>query len=100
MATIGFGAFAEGRRFRFYSFATLLVLLVAGALTAFDARHIAVGEPTLWVGAAERINIGAYLLWVAVLAISLLRGEQGTGKKLSRAGERGSNWSGTAWASR
>lgn len=34
----------------------------------------AAGQLTPWLGVAERINIGAYLLWVTVLAAILLRG--------------------------
>ena len=30
--------------------------------------------PTPWVGVRERINIYGYMLWMAVLAIALLRG--------------------------
>jgi hypothetical protein len=40
-----------------------------------QARHLAAGQPTPWMGAWERINIGGYLLWVLVLAVSLLRVE-------------------------
>lgn len=75
LAAIGVGAFTQQRWFRFYSFATLLALLVSGGLRGFEARQLASGEPTPWLGVLERINIGAYLLWVAVLAISLLRSE-------------------------
>lgn len=75
LAAIGVGAFTQQRWFRFYSFATLLALLVSGGMTGFEARHLASGEPTPWLGVFERINIGANLLWVAVLAISLLRSE-------------------------
>jgi hypothetical protein len=73
LATIGVGAVANGRAFRRYSFVTLLAVVVTGALTGLQARHLAAGEPTPWFGALERLNIGAYLLWVAVLAVSQLR---------------------------
>jgi hypothetical protein len=73
LSAIGFGAFLFGRRFRFYSFATLLTLLVFGAWTGFEATRLAAQQPTPWIGVAERIHIGAYLLWVLVLAITLLR---------------------------
>jgi hypothetical protein len=34
---------------------------------------IGTGQATPWVGAMERINIGAFLFWVMVLATSLFR---------------------------
>jgi hypothetical membrane protein len=85
---IGFGASLYGRRWRLYSLATLLTLLVSGAWTGFEATRVAAQQPTPWLGIAERINIGAYLLWVLVLAISLLRARassaQADGVKPSR----------------
>ena len=85
---MAFGAFALGRRFRLYSFATILTILVFGALVGIEAPGIATAEPTPWIGLTERTNIGAFLLWVAVLATSLLRVQQGTATKLSRSGGR------------
>jgi hypothetical membrane protein len=73
LLAIGFGAFALGQRFRVYSFATLLTLIVLGALTAPYAARLAARQPTPGLGILERINIYASLLWVAVLAIALLR---------------------------
>ena len=73
LLAIGFGAGAFGRRFRVYSIATLATVLVFGALTALEAPRIAAGLPTPWLGVTERINIGAYLLWMAVLAVMVLR---------------------------
>jgi Protein of unknown function (DUF998) len=73
-------AAVQGRRFRLYSIWTILTLVVFGALAARYAPQLEAGEPTPWLGVLERINIYAYLLWVAVLAISLasilLGGEQ------------------------
>jgi Protein of unknown function (DUF998) len=62
-----------GRRFRWYSIATILTLAVFGALAARYTAQLEAGEPTPWLGAFERVNIYAYLLWVAVLAVALLR---------------------------
>jgi hypothetical protein len=73
LCAIGFGTSLYGRRWRLYSWAALLVLLVSGAWTGVEAQHLAAGQPRPWLGVAERINIGAYLLWVAVLATILLR---------------------------
>ncbi len=70
---IGFGATAFGKQFRLYSIGTILVLLVFGALTGLDGPRIQANLPTPWVGVTERICIFGSMLWVAVLAIALLR---------------------------
>ena len=76
LCAIALGVSLYGRRWRLYSGATLLVLLLSGAWTGVEGQHLAAGQPTPWLGVAERINIGAYLLWVAVLATILLRGHR------------------------
>ena len=73
LLAIVFGAAAFGKRFRLYSLATIVVLLLFGALTGWAAPRLEAGLPTPWIGVWERISIGAYMLWVAVLAIVLLR---------------------------
>ncbi len=73
MLSIGFGAAAFGRRFRLYSIGTLLVHLGFGILTFTQGRSIAAGLETPWVGLTQRINIGVHLLWVAVLAVAVMR---------------------------
>jgi hypothetical protein len=73
LLAIGFGAAALGPGFRAYSIATLLVHLVFGAWAGADGPRLARGEPTPWIGLTERINIGVFLLWVAVLAVALMR---------------------------
>jgi hypothetical protein len=70
---IGFGAAALGKRFRVYSIITMVVLVVFGALVGMNAPKVGANLPTPWIGVWERINIGAFLLWVVVLAIALLR---------------------------
>jgi uncharacterized protein DUF998 len=74
-ASTGFGASIRGRSFRLYSFATMLIMLVFGIVSSFMAPGPGTAEPTPWLGFIERINIGAFLTWVVVLAISLLRVE-------------------------
>lgn len=73
LLAIGFGAFALGKRFRVYSFATLLTLIVFGALTSMFAPRLAAGQPTPGMGILERIDVYSALLWLAVLSIALLR---------------------------
>jgi hypothetical protein len=73
---IGSGAFAFGKRFRIYSVGTLLTLLVVGGLTWLSAAQLVANQPSPWIGVTERILIYGYMLWVAVLAIVLLRAEK------------------------
>jgi hypothetical protein len=71
--TMGFGAAALGRRFRRFTAATAAVALAFGAYTFTTVPTFQAGDPTPWAGLAERVNIFAWLLWVAVLAAALLR---------------------------
>ncbi|MCC6457401.1 MAG: DUF998 domain-containing protein [Caldilineaceae bacterium] len=70
---IGFGATADGKWFRFYSYATILILIVTGGLAFLDVPRIAANLPTPWMGVRERINIYGYMLWMLLLAVTLLR---------------------------
>jgi len=70
---IGFGATALGKRFRLYSIASIVVLLLSGSATFLYAPRLAANLPTPGMGLIERIDLGAYLLWIAVLAVALLR---------------------------
>jgi hypothetical protein len=70
---MGFGAAALGPRFRVYTIASGVALIVCGLLTSSDAPNVAANLPTPWIGVWERINIGVFLLWVAVLSVSLVR---------------------------
>jgi hypothetical protein len=65
-------AVAFGRIFRLYSIATIATALLFGFLSA-QVDKIEAGEPTPYMGLLERIGIGAWLLWVAVVAIGLIR---------------------------
>jgi hypothetical protein len=70
---IGFGSAADGRGFRLYSYATLLLLVVFGVWAFMDAPRIGANLPTPWLGVRERLNIYGYMLWMAVLALVLWR---------------------------
>lgn len=70
---ITFASFAFGKRFRLYSVLTMIVLLLFGTLTGLDGPAVAANLPTPWVGLWERISIGVYFLWVAVLAVVVLQ---------------------------
>jgi multimeric flavodoxin WrbA len=76
MLALGFGAAALSRRFRLYSLATMAVLVVTGILTGLEAPGVGQNGPTPWIGVWERISIGSAMLWLAVLAVALLRARQ------------------------
>lgn len=72
LVMIGFGARAFGKVFRVYSIVTILLLLVFGVLASLNGPRLAANLPTPWLGITERINVGAFLLWVVVLAFVVL----------------------------
>jgi hypothetical protein len=76
MLQIGFGAFAFGRKFRVYSITTLIILIVFGVLTGLESPYVSTNLPTPHIGIWERVNIGVYMFWVAVLAIIILKAEK------------------------
>jgi Protein of unknown function (DUF998) len=72
-AAMAFAAAAFGMRFRLYSLATIVIVGAFAVLTSMDAARVQANLPTPWTGLWERINILAFLAWVVVLAVSLLR---------------------------
>jgi len=70
---MGTAAFVRGPLFRWYSFASIAVMLLFGALTGIVGWPMLRGQPTPWMGLLERISIGAHLLWVVVFAVALAR---------------------------
>ena len=76
LLAMGFGATLLGKRFRYYSYATIAVLVVFGLLTSLQAGKMVANEATPWMGLTERVNIYATMLWVAVMAIGLLRAQE------------------------
>jgi hypothetical protein len=70
---VGFAARAFGTRFRIYSIATMVIVVGFGIRTGLDQPRLATNLPTPGMGIYERICIYAYLAWVVVLAIALLR---------------------------
>ncbi len=75
---IVFGAIASGKRFRFYSFVTILIFIVTGTWAFLDVSRIAANLPTPWLGVRERVGIYGYMLWMLVLAVALLRSSRKT----------------------
>jgi hypothetical protein len=73
MLAIGFGSRLLGRGFRYYSYATILAMLVFGLVQGLRAGALAANAPTPWMGVEERVCAYAPMLWFVVLAIALLR---------------------------
>jgi hypothetical protein len=76
MVALGFGAAALGKRFRVYSLVTMAIVLACGAWTGTYAPAMQANMPTPWVGVWERINTNVFMLWIAVLAMALLRSDR------------------------
>lgn len=78
MLSMGLGAVAykgKKRWFSLYSVGTIVTLLVVGILTGLSAVQIDAQQATPWLGVTERIIVHGSMLWIAVLAIVLLREE-------------------------
>jgi hypothetical protein len=75
LTAMGLSAAVLGRRFRIYTFATLATFVAFGVLTSIEAPNLPAGLPTPYLGLWERINMGAGMLWIAVLALALVRRE-------------------------
>jgi hypothetical protein len=69
---IGFGAAALGKDFKVFSIFIVLVFVLFGMLTARESGGIRAGLPTPNLGTWERINIGAYTVWVIIFSKLLL----------------------------
>ena len=78
VAAICFSAAAFGKRFKIYAIATLAAMLVFGILTSLGAGNIQNNLPTPLIGLWERLNIGAFLLWLALLAVVSMTSERKT----------------------
>ena len=76
MLAMGFGASTDGTWFRWYSYGTLLVMIIAGLVMAFvNSTPVEANLPPAWFGITERINTYGYMIWMLVLAIVLLRAQ-------------------------
>jgi hypothetical protein len=69
LAALVLGAFTQGHRFRVYSVVTFVTSLAFGALAGIFAKE----DASPWLGVTERVSIYAWMVWVAVLALALLR---------------------------
>lgn len=85
LLSMGFGAFLLEKRFRFYSFATIAIVVIFGVLTGLQAPRLGAGQTTPWMGLTERVNIYATMLWFAVLSVGLLGAKKGQGSIAEKA---------------
>lgn len=85
MLAIGFGGRALGGRFRVYSLATIVIMIGAGAWTATLAPAVPENLPTPLLGIVERVIFAGFLLWIAILSITLLRREGPAAMGLDRS---------------
>jgi len=74
--SIGFGAAAFGKGFRFYSIATIIVFIVFGVLTFVEAPNVDKNGSTPYIGLWERINIAVFMVWMLVFSAILLKLER------------------------
>jgi len=72
MLGIGFSAPVVGK---WYAVGTLSIVILFGAMAGFYGPNVAANLPTPWVGIWERISIGAWTIWVVVLAVRLMRAD-------------------------
>lgn len=73
LLVMGFGAAAFGKQFRLYTIVTILLVIFFGILTGLQSAQMEANLPTPWMGVWERISIAAYMVWVVVFAVILLR---------------------------
>lgn len=71
LTVLTLGAFSFGRRFRWYSIGTAIVILVTGGIVGIQSAGMAEGDPTPWMGLIERISGYGMLAYVAAVAVWL-----------------------------
>ncbi len=79
LLAIGLGALGLGNRFRAYSVATFITAIAFGAASGGYGARLAAGKPTRGLGILERIDVYSSLLWIAILAVALLRRQSRAG---------------------
>jgi hypothetical protein len=66
LLTLTIGAFAAGARFKRFTLFTIVVCVVFGALAGRQASL-----DSQWIGLTERVNIYAWMVWMAALAVTM-----------------------------
>lgn len=67
------GGAAFNRSFRLYSAATVFTMLIFFVFTLADAPNVAANRATPFMGINERVSMAAWLLWVVLFSVKLLR---------------------------
>jgi hypothetical protein len=62
-----------GNRFRLYAAASAVIMLVFGSLTSSWPAKLEAGDATPWMGVFERISIVTWLVFLVVVAATLMR---------------------------
>jgi hypothetical membrane protein len=75
IAIVALGAGAGGKKFRLYSYLTVLAMLVFAALVWTFVPKVAANLPTPGMGLMERVAVFAPMIWFGVLAVVLLKKE-------------------------
>lgn len=73
IGAMGLAAASLGGRFRRWSLAAIATTFLFGVFAGMQGPRIDAGLPTPWLGVAERLSIGSYLLWIGYLSITLLQ---------------------------
>jgi hypothetical protein len=73
----GVGAWLLRGWFAVYSLVSLAVCLTAGAAVAAMSPRLPAGEATPYLGLLERVNMGTWFVWMAVLGLVLIRRGRG-----------------------
>lgn len=73
IAVMFFVASALGKRFLYYTIGSIVTILLFGFFTGLLGPHLPRNLPTPGIGIYERVSIGAYLVWVVVVALQLWR---------------------------
>jgi hypothetical protein len=83
LLSIAFGVAAFQNWFRFYSIATIVIIIVLATVALSYVPAVSANQATSWLGLSERSSQYAHQLWHAVLAIVLLRNCSAPGRSLS-----------------
>lgn len=73
MLFLGIGSVTQGRWFRLYTWLTMFSMLVFGVLVTMQVPLVAAQLPTPFMGIMERVSVYFPMIWIIVLAVSLLR---------------------------
>ena len=87
LAEMALSPTAVGGGFRRLTLAAAAAVVLGFGYVATTVAEVAAGAATPWMGLVERIGYGGWLVWMAALAIVLLRRR---GERPRAAGDRGS----------